>query len=112
MDVELWCYLIRRGARWRFIPQNLSTSELSAINKTSVGGPKYASELEQVFVEHAGGHPPLTFWYRRLIYPLDRWRGRRPNLLRRGVMVLVKGTFSLVFGPFYGFRRALWMTWV
>jgi hypothetical protein len=112
MDLELWLHFVANGAKWVFIPDLLSEAEISGFNKTSQGSDRQADEMLKIYQEYVLDRAGLARWYRKLIFPMDRWRAAQPNLFRRGVMVGVKVLFSGVMGPRYGFRMALYMSWM
>ena len=109
MDVELWSYFHERRARWKIIPDVLSTFCISTSNKTSVAGGRIAEELVRVYRKHTRDRIPLTALYQRFLLPLERWRGEKPRPLRRACVMACKGLYVLALGPFYGFRRVYWM---
>jgi glycosyltransferase involved in cell wall biosynthesis len=111
MDLELWCHFVASGARWHFIPDVLAEMRFSEANKTAVGGVKITREIETVYKRYVNERVPLTFWHRRLRYPLERIRHRHHGRLFGLVFYPYQSAIILLLAPFYGFRRVRWMTW-
>ena len=69
----------------------------------STGGPRIAAEMDAIYRRYVPGERvPLTAWYRRLAYPLDRWRGRHPGRLPALAVRAAKAVIYLALAPFYG----------
>jgi len=111
MDLELWAYFKSVGARWEIISDVLSIAHISGENKTSVAGVKAAREYEDVYRRYVKERVSLAFWYRTLLYPLDRFRGKRPSALRHGLTRAAKATIMVFLVPFYGLRRVRSINW-
>ena len=111
MDLELWSHFVASGARWHFIPDVLAEMRFSEANKTAVGGVKITREIETVYKRYVKERVPLTFWHRRLRYPLERVRHRHHGRLFGLVFYPYQSAIILLLAPFYGFRRVRWMTW-
>ncbi len=111
MDFELWNYFLSQGVRWKAIDNILSIIPVSGNNKTSTGGVAITYEFERIYQEYVKERIPLTFWHRRLRYPLERFiRSNRGSILSYPVgalWVLV----TLVLAPFYGLKRVWSMRW-
>lgn len=112
MDFELWIYFREQGARWYFVPHVLAAAYFSDRNKASVAGVRITVEIEAVYKRYVKERIPLTFWHRRLRYPLERvWRRHYG-----GAFALVYYPYQcaiiLLLSPFYGFQRVRWMNWV
>ena len=111
MDFDLWNYFVASGARWHFVPDVLAEMRFSDTNKTATGGIKITREFETVYKRYVKERVPLTFWHRRLRYPLERLRHRHRGLLFGLVYYPYECTIILLLAPFYGFRRVRWMCW-
>jgi glycosyltransferase involved in cell wall biosynthesis len=112
MDFDLWNYLRRRGAKWKFIPTVLSVMNFSGTNKTSTGQVKITREYEAIYKQYVNERIPLTFWHRRLRYPLERVRCRNRSFLFAYLVYFpYECAMIALLSPFYGFRRVRWMNW-
>jgi glycosyltransferase involved in cell wall biosynthesis len=112
MDFELWMYFCEQGARWHFISDVLSAAYFSDNNKTSAGGITITLEREVVYKRYVSERIPLTFWHRRLRYPLERvWRRHHGGLFGL-IYYPYQCAIILLLSPFYGFQRVRWMNWV
>jgi len=112
MDLELWTHFVASGARWHFIPDILAEMRFSETNKTAAGGIKITREIETVYKHYVEERVPLTFWHRRLRYPVERVRRRHPGRLFGLVYYPYQCSIILLLAPFYGFQRVRWMGWV
>jgi len=112
MDFELWIYLREQGAKWRFISEVLSAAYFSDSNKTSSGGVKITWEQENIYKRYVNERVPLTFWHRKLRYPLERVWHRQQGGLFGLIYYPYQCTIILLLSPFYGFQRVRWMNWV
>ena len=72
---------------------------------------KITREIERVYRRYVKERIPLTFWHRRLRYPLERVRKRHRGLLFGLVYYPYECSIILLLAPFYGFRRVRWMCW-
>jgi len=113
MDFDLWIYLYRQGAKWKFIPDVLSVMYFSGQNKTATGGNKITHELDAIYRKYVKERIPLTYWHRLLRYPIERVRCRHRGLLF-GVLVYYPYQCAIIalLSPFYGFRRVRRMNWL
>jgi len=112
MDFDLWNYLYQRGAKWKFVPDVLSVLNFSESNKTSTGRVKITQEFEAIYKLYVNERIPLTYWHRRLRYPLERVRRRhRSALFAYLVYFPYQCAIIALLSPFYGFRRVRWMNW-
>jgi len=112
MDFDLWNYLHQRGAKWKFIPNVLSTMNFSDGNKTSTGRIKITREFEAIYNRYVHERIPLTYWHRLLRYPLERVRRRHRGLLFAYLVYYpYQCAMIALLSPFYGFRRVRWMNW-
>jgi glycosyltransferase involved in cell wall biosynthesis len=112
MDFELWNYFVRQGAKWKFIPETLSVMNFSDSNKTSTGRVKITREYEAIYKRYVNEIIPLTYWHRRLRYPLERIRHRhRGRLFAYLIYFPWQCAIIAALSPFYGFRRVRWMNW-
>lgn len=113
MDFDLWNYFRQQGARWKLIPDVLSEMFFSDQNKTATGREKVTYEWESVYKRYTHERIPLTFWHRRLRYPLERIRFRnRSRWFAWLVYFPYQCAVIALLSPFYGFRRVRWMNWV
>ncbi len=112
MDFELWNYFLRRGAKWKVIPEILAVMNFSDSNKTSTGGVKITHEYEAIYKRYVSEAIPLTYWHRLLRYPLERVRHRhRGPLFAYLIYFPYQCAVIALLSPFYGFRRVRWMNW-
>ena len=111
MDTELWTYFKSVGARWKTIEQALSHAVQSESNKTSTGGTKITLELERLYKTYERERIPLTFWHRRLRYPLERVRHNHRGALFGCLYYPYQCAIIALLSPFYGFNRVRWMNW-
>jgi glycosyltransferase involved in cell wall biosynthesis len=112
MDFELWIYFREQGAKWLFISDILAVAFFNENNKSSAGGVKITLEQEAVYKRYVKERIPLTFWHRRLRYPLERVRRRSRSKLFALIYYPYQCTIILLLSPFYGFQRVRWMNWV
>ena len=77
MDRELWCYLFRRGARWKWTEEVLSHYRFTGDNKSVTGGSKIVGEIARVYVGHRKEPVPLPHLLRKTWLPLVLASGRR-----------------------------------
>lgn len=111
LDWELWAYLKSQGAQFRVIEEVLSICQVHGASKTDTAGPRGAAEVERVYRRYVPERVPLTFWYRHLLYPLDRWRARHPGRCTHVLVRAAKLVLRLLLAPFYGYRRAMAINW-
>ena len=111
MDTELWTYFQSIGARWKTIKQPLSYGLQSGDNKTQTGGNEITLELERLYATYVKERIPLTFWHRRLRYPLERIRHNHRGILFSLVYLPYQCTIIALLSPFYGFTRVRTMNW-
>jgi glycosyltransferase involved in cell wall biosynthesis len=111
MDWELWTYFLFNNASWHTVDKILSVAIMSGENKTSVAGVKATYELERIYKTYVKERIPLTFWHRRLRYPIEhflhRHRGRIWVYLLGPVWVI----WTLLLAPFYGLNRVWALRW-
>ena len=111
MDYDLWCHLLAEGRTWRLIPEVLGTFRMYGENKTSHRSARSLEELELVHRRYRREAIPLTFWYRRFLYPVEVWAARCPGSWREKVQVVARWIFILTLGPWYGLRLCKLMSW-
>lgn len=111
MDTELWNYFRSQGAQWQCIDQVLSISVQDGQNKTSTGGYKVILELERLYNAYSQELIPLTFWHRRLRYPLERALNNSPNKLWFRLTGMLWLMITLLLAPFYGLNKVWAMRW-
>lgn len=74
MDFELWNYFLSKNRKWLFLDKVLSTYLVAPDTKTSAGGTRFAEELHLVYSRYSKEWIPLSWWYRRLRWPLQKRR--------------------------------------
>ncbi|MGH2415043.1 MAG: hypothetical protein ACRDEA_15405, partial [Microcystaceae cyanobacterium] len=85
-------------------------------NKSSLAGVKATYELEQIYKKYTPQEQiPLTYWHRRLRYPLERFL----KLRQGGIWLYLIGpiwvAITLILAPFYGFKKVWalrWTAWI
>jgi glycosyltransferase involved in cell wall biosynthesis len=115
MDIELFNYFHACGARWQITEKILSIAPVSGQNKTSVAGLKATYELEKIYQTYTQERIPLTYWHRRLRYPLERFLKINQNGILAYLVAPVWVGITLILSLFYGFKRTLalrWTSWV
>ncbi len=110
MDFELWMVFRERGARWKFIPQELSLFPLHGENKTLTGGAARDAEIGRLYRQYTREWIPLTFWHMAFRRPLQQWKQRRQGLLRAGATWIGRG-LDWLLTPIYGYWRVRTMHW-
>lgn len=111
MDFELWTYFKSCGAKWTCIDEVLSVAFQDGHNKSSTGGYKVTLELERIYNLHVQELIPLTFWHRRLRYPLERFLAHNQSQFLSYLIGLLWIAITLILAPFYGFSRTWIMRW-
>ena len=111
MDMELWAYFVERKYVWRMIDQVLSVQVISGLNKSQVGGERIILEAERLYRAYSHDWIPMCWWLRHLVYPLEKWRGKKPQGFRHNVVRTYKAILFMVLSPFYGLRRLRAMNW-
>jgi glycosyltransferase involved in cell wall biosynthesis len=114
MDIELFNYFKSLGVCWKVIDQVLTIAPVSGQNKSSVAGVRGTYELEAIYEKYTQERIPLTFWHRRLRYPLERFLKHH-----RGEWLYLLGPiwviWTLVLSLFYGSKKVWalrWTAWV
>lgn len=105
MDFELWAFFKSQGARWKVIADVLCVALMSGSNKCSTGGMEITEEQMRVYRSYVKEAIPLTFWYRLMRLPLERFRLRHPGRLAYCIARPLQIAVVLLLGPFYGFKR-------
>jgi len=105
MDFELWSYFKVQRARWKVIDDVLCSALMSGVNKCSTGGMEITEEQIRVYRTYVHEKIPLTFWYRLMRLPLERFRLRHPGRLAYCIARPLQIAAVLLLGPFYGFKR-------
>ncbi|NEQ65714.1 MAG: glycosyltransferase [Symploca sp. SIO2D2] len=112
MDNELWNYFISRGARWKIVDDLLSINPVTGYNKTTTGRVESTYEGERIYKTYVKEWIPLTFWHRRLRYPLEQFlklhRGNNIWLYLVGPLWVA---VTLILAPFYGLKRVWALRW-
>ncbi|RUR84595.1 glycosyltransferase family 2 protein [Chlorogloeopsis fritschii PCC 9212] len=111
MDTELWNYFLSQGVRWKCIDDVLSVSIQDGQNKTSTGGYKVTLELERIYKTYTQEWIPLTFWHRRLRYPLEQFLARHPSKVWLYVIGPIWIVMTFLLAPFYGLDKVWAMRW-
>jgi glycosyltransferase involved in cell wall biosynthesis len=112
MDFELWVYFREAGAKWRFLPDILAEAYYSHRNKGSVGGMELTRAYDEIYSRYVKERIPLTWWHRKLRYPLERVWGRHHGGWFALIYYPYQCAIILLLSPFYGYRRVRWMNWV
>jgi len=111
MDFELWNYFKSLGATWACTDTELSVAFQDGRNKSSTGGDKVTLELERIYNTYVNEFIPLTFWHRRLRYPLEKFLAHHPNRLWLCTIGSVWVGITLLLSIFYGLERTWIMRW-
>ncbi|MDF7824930.1 glycosyltransferase family 2 protein [Pontiellaceae bacterium B12227] len=111
MDMELWAYFVQKKYVWRMIDQVLSVQVISGLNKSQVGGERIIIEAERLYRTYSQDWIPMCWWHRHLIYPLEKWRGKKPQGFRHNVVRAYKALLFVPLAPFYGLNRLRAMNW-
>lgn len=90
MDHELWSYFNSIGAKWKAVPDVLSTYVVTGDNKSFTGGLKALAEFERVYHSYTRDRIPLTLWFRGVYLSVARWQvaQRRAIVNRAGRRLL------------------------
>lgn len=111
MDIELFNYFRSRGAKFRVVDEVLSFAPKSGVNKNCLAGVKATYELEDIYKTYTDELIPLTYWHRRLRYPLERFLKQH----RGGVWLYFGGSLwlaiALLLAPFYGLKKVWALRW-
>lgn len=111
MDTELWNYFQCQNANWKCIDDVLSVSIQDGQNKTSTGGYKITLELERIYNTYVKEIIPLTFWHRRLRYPLERCMALYDNQILLYIVGLVWIVLTFILALFYGLDKVWALRW-
>ncbi|NER52182.1 MAG: glycosyltransferase [Symploca sp. SIO1A3] len=111
MDFELWNYFLSRGVNWQVTDEVLSIAKASGDNKTSTAGIEATYELERLYITYVKEWIPLTFWHRRLRYPLERFLKRHRSPIWLYFVGPIWVTLTLMLAPFYGLERVWALRW-
>jgi glycosyltransferase involved in cell wall biosynthesis len=115
MDIELFNYFYACGARWQITDEILSIAPVSGQNKSSVAGVKATYELEKIYQTYAKERIPLTYWHRRLRYPLERFLKLHRNIVWVYLVAPIWVSVTLILSLFYGFKKTWalrWTSWI
>ncbi|MCC6231096.1 MAG: glycosyltransferase [Verrucomicrobiales bacterium] len=74
MDLELWTWLKVGGAKWAFLPQDLSVYRVTGQNKSVKGWRETMRELRRVYGEYERPWIPLWWWFSLCWLPAAKWR--------------------------------------
>jgi glycosyltransferase involved in cell wall biosynthesis len=111
MDMELWAYFVKQKYVWRMIDQVVGVQVISGLNKSMVGGEEIVFEAERLYKAYSHDWIPMCWWHRHLIYPLEKWRGKKPSGIRHKIVRAYKAGVFVVLSPFYGMKRLRAMNW-
>jgi glycosyltransferase involved in cell wall biosynthesis len=111
MDFELWAFFKSQRADWKVIGDVLCRTLMSGENKCSTGGMQITKEQIRVYKRYVRERIPLTFWYRILRLPLERFRLKHPGRMAYYIARPLQIAAVLALGPFYGFRRVRTMNY-
>jgi len=111
MDIELFNYFRSRGAKFKVIEEIVSFAPKSGVNKNCLAGVKATYELEDIYKTYTNELIPLTYWHRKLRYPLECFLKRH----RRGIWLYLVGSLwfaiVLMLAPFYGLKKVWALRW-
>ncbi len=111
MDIELFNYFRSIGAKFRVIEEIISYAPKSGVNKNCLAGAKATYELEDIYKTYTNELIPLTFWHRKLRYPLECFLKRH----RSGIWLYLVGSvwfaIVLILAPFYGLKKVWALRW-
>lgn len=111
MDTELWNYFYSQKFCWKCIDDILSVSIQDGQNKTSTGGYKVILELERIYKTYVKECIPLTFWHRKLRYPLERFMASHPPQVGLYFIGALWVLVTFLLAPFYGIDKVWAMRW-
>lgn len=111
MDIELFNYFRSCGAKFKVVEEVLSIAPVDGENKTSQAGIKATYELEDIYQTYTKELIPLTYWHRKLRYPLECFIKSH----RGGIWLYLVGSLwflvTLFLVPFYGVKRVWALRW-
>ena len=111
MDIELFNYFRSLGACFQVIEEIISFAPKSGVNKNCLAGVKATYELEDIYKMYAPEWIPLTYWHRKLRYPLECFLKRH----RGGIWLYLVGSLwfaiTLLLAPFYGLKKVWALRW-
>ena len=111
MDIELFNYFRSRGANFKVIEEIISYAPKSGVNKNCLAGAKATYELEDIYKTYTNELIPLTYWHRKLRYPLECFLKRN----RGGIWLYLVGSIwfaiVLILAPFYGLKKVWALRW-
>ncbi len=70
MDRELWCYLFRQGARWKWTEEVLSHYRFTGANKSMTGKQRIIEEIARIYAGHAPRKAGLASLLKKVWLPL------------------------------------------
>ncbi|MBL9136098.1 MAG: glycosyltransferase [Verrucomicrobiales bacterium] len=93
MDLELWTRFSAAGARWKFVPQDLSIYRVTGDNKSFKGRAQTLGEIHSVYAQYVRQPVPLWRWFGWCWLPAARWRAgahspKSRRIADRGVRML------------------------
>lgn len=111
MDIELFNYFRASGARFQVIDEILTFAPKSGVNKNCLAGVKATYELEEIYKTYTNEWIPLTYWHRKLRYPLECFLKQH----RGGIWLYLVGSLwfsiTLLLAPFYGLKKVWALRW-
>ena len=111
MDLELWSYFFSRQVNWCCIDEVLSTAIQNGQNKSNTGGIKAVLESERLYNNYVHELIPLTFWYKKLRYPLECFIESHSTRIWLYIVGPMWISITLVLSIFYGFDRVWALKW-
>jgi glycosyltransferase involved in cell wall biosynthesis len=97
MDLELWTRFAAAGARWKFVPEDLSIYRVTGDNKSFKGRSQTLGEIQAVYRQYHRQLVPLWRWFAWCWLPVARWRARaRSPRVRRVADRAVRSTERLL----------------
>ncbi|MCC7377370.1 MAG: glycosyltransferase [Verrucomicrobiales bacterium] len=85
MDLELWTHFAAAGARWKFVPEDLSIYRVTGDNKSFKGRSQTLGEIHAVYRQYHRQVVPLGCWFRWCWLPAARWRAAAQSRILRGI---------------------------
>lgn len=111
MDIELFNYFRSRGANFRVIEDILSFAPKSGVNKNCLAGVKATYELEDIYKTYTNELIPLTYWHRKLRYPLECFLKRNRGSIWLYLVGSIWFALVIILAPFYGLKKVWALRW-
>lgn len=112
MDIELWCWMLSQGFNFELIGDELAEFRDHPVSKTSTGGEKILTELEEIYRTYRPGERiSLTWWSRHVRVPVQLTQRSLPTPLAKIWKHVVDDPLVFTLGLFYGRRFVRAMEW-